>query len=139
MRDVTKGNIAKREVWSFPQNTDKNPRRVASCQFDVSCQQVAKNLSVPSNCNNTRNTKCATRIHKKVSETFSDRKIYFNPSFRLPVCSRKLVLKKFYEQRTFQKLKVATSLSNLARGNLSLAHLLEVAETTCRKRADNKF
>ena len=38
-----------------------------------------------------KNVTCATRIHNKVSETFSDRKIYLNTSFRLPVCSLRQV------------------------------------------------
>jgi hypothetical protein len=38
-----------------------------------------------------KDARCVTRIHNKVSETFSDRKIYLNTSFRLPVCSLRQV------------------------------------------------
>ena len=34
-----------------------------------------------------KNARCATRIHNKFLKTFSDGKIYFNTSFRPPVCS----------------------------------------------------
>ena len=36
---------------------------------------------------NIKNARCATKTRNKVSETFPDRKIYLNSSFRRPVCS----------------------------------------------------
>jgi hypothetical protein len=40
---------------------------------------------------NIKNARCATGIHNKISETFSDRKFIKNTSFRLPVCSLRKV------------------------------------------------